>query len=81
MDEKKYIEMESYMSTQELIRALQAPGTEFSPVPFWFFNDAFEEERVRKQLEDYVEKGVNGFVLHPRIGVPEDMPVYCKDGG
>ena len=78
MDEKKYIEMESYMSTQELIRELQAPGTEFSPVPFWFFNDAFEEERVRKQLEDYVEKGVNGFVLHPRIGVPEDMPYLSE---
>lgn len=41
MDGKKYIEMESYMSTQELIRELQTPGTEFSPVPFWFFNDAF----------------------------------------
>ena len=66
------------MSTQELIRELQAPGTEFSPVPFWFFNDAFEEERVRKQLEDYVEKGVNGFVLHPRIGVPEDMPYLSE---
>ena len=78
MDEKKYIEMESYMSTQELIRELQAPGTECSPVPFWFFNDAFEEERVRKQLEDYVEKGVNGFVLHPRIGVPEDMPYLSE---
>lgn len=66
------------MSTQELIRELQTPGTEFSPVPFWFFNDAFEEERVRKQLEDYVEKGVNGFVLHPRIGVPEDMPYLSE---
>ena len=66
------------MSTQELIREIQTPGTEFSPVPFWFFNDAFEEERVRKQLEDYVEKGVNGFVLHPRIGVPEDMPYLSE---
>ena len=66
------------MSTQELIRELKTTGTEFSPVPFWFFNDAFEEERVRKQLEDYVEKGVNGFVLHPRIGVPEDMPYLSE---
>lgn len=54
------------------------PGQEYSPIPFWFYNDVFDEEKVRKQLADYVEKGVNGFVLHPRIGVPEDMP-YLSD--
>ncbi|MGN0169070.1 MAG: hypothetical protein ACI4AB_13620 [Acetatifactor sp.] len=67
------------MNKQDLIQELLHPGTEFSPIPFWFFNDAFDEERVRKQLEDYVEKGVNGFVLHPRIGVPEDLP-YLSEG-
>ena len=67
------------MNRQDLIWELLHPGAEFSPVPFWFFNDVFDEGRVRKQLEDYVEKGVNGFVLHPRIGVPEDMP-YLSEG-
>ncbi len=62
----------------DLIRELVCPGTEFTPMPFWFFNDAFDREKVRKQLEDYVEKGVNGFVLHPRIGVPKDLP-YLSD--
>ncbi len=66
------------MNEQDLIQELLHPGAEFSPIPFWFFNDAFNEERVRKQLEDYVEKGVNGFVLHPRIGVPEDMPYLSE---
>lgn len=60
------------------MKALLEPEQEFSPIPFWFFNDAFDEEKVRDQLADYVEKGVNGFVLHPRIGVPEDMP-YLSD--
>lgn len=55
-------------------KELLEPEQEYSPIPFWFYNDAFDEEKVRKQLADYVEKGVNGFVLHPRIGVPEDMP-------
>ncbi|MCM1302504.1 MAG: hypothetical protein NC305_14185 [Lachnospiraceae bacterium] len=59
-------------------KELLEPGQEFSPIPFWFYNDSFDEEKVRKQLADYVEKGVNGFVLHPRIGVPEDMP-YLSD--
>ncbi len=67
------------MSNRDLIRELIHPGTEFSPIPFWFFNDTFDEKRVREQLEDYVEKGVNGFVLHPRIGVPEDMPYLSEE--
>ena len=67
------------MSNRDLVRELIHPGTEFSPIPFWFFNDTFDEKRVREQLEDYVEKGVNGFVLHPRIGVPEDMPYLSEE--
>ncbi len=62
----------------EILKKLSEPGPEYSPLPFWFYNDAFDEEKVRNQLADYVEKGVNGFVLHPRIGIPEDMP-YLSD--
>ena len=63
---------------ERLIKEILQPDMEFTPIPFWFFNDAFEEEKVRRQMEDYVEKGVGGLVLHPRIGVPEDMP-YLSD--
>ena len=63
---------------KRLLREILQPDAEFTPIPFWFFNDAFDEEKVRAQLEDYVEKGVNGLVLHPRIGVPADMP-YLSD--
>ena len=51
----------------QMLREILDPGEEFTPIPFWFFNDAFQEDKVRKQLEDFAEKGVNGFVLHPRI--------------
>ncbi len=61
------------MRDVRILREILQPDTEFTPIPFWFFNDAFDEKKVRAQLEDYVEKGVNGLVLHPRIGVPEDM--------
>lgn len=64
---------------EELLREILRPGEEFSPMPFWFFIDAFDEEKVKSQLEDYVEKGVNGFVLHPRIGVPEEMPYLSEE--
>jgi len=68
------------MTKQEnFLQEILHPGKEFSPIPFWFFNDAFEEEKVRKQLTDYVEKGVNGLVLHPRIGVPKEMPYLSAE--
>ncbi len=61
-----------------LLEEMLHPGMEFTPIPFWFFNDTFEEDKVRRQLADYVEKGVNAFVLHPRIGVPGKMPYLSE---
>src|SRR5699024_8088173 len=46
--------------------------------PFWFWNDDLTEEEIIRQIHDFYEKGVNGFVLHPRIGIPEDI-VYLSD--
>lgn len=66
------------MESQQLIREILEPAAEYSPIPFWFFNDTFDEEKIRKQFKDYVEKGVNGFVLHPRIGVPREMPYLSE---
>ena len=64
--------------TIQLWKELQTPSEEFTPIPFWFFNDTPDEDRMRKQLEDYVKKGVNGIVLHPRIGVPKEVS-YLSD--
>lgn len=63
----------------QLWRELQLPSSEFTPIPFWFFNDMPDEDRMRGQLEDYVEKGVNGIVLHPRIGVPEEIGYLSEE--
>lgn len=63
----------------QLIRELLQPGEEYTPIPFWFFNDTFDEERIKAQLKDYVEKGVNGFVLHPRIGIPQEIPYLSEE--
>lgn len=61
-----------------LWREMTEPSDEFTPVPFWFFNDKPDETKIRNQLKDFVEKGVNAFVLHPRIGIPENVP-YLSD--
>lgn len=64
---------------KKVLKTILNPPEEFTPIPFWFFNDEANEERIEKQLEDYVEKGVNGIVLHPRIGVPKELPYLSEE--
>ena len=66
------------MSLEKIIKELNNPSKEFTPVPFCFFNDAPDQDRIWKQLKDYQEKGVDAFVLHPRIGIPEDLPYLSE---
>lgn len=54
------------------------PGDEYSAVPFWFFNDAPDPGKIREELADMKDKGISAFVLHPRIGIPKDIP-YLTD--
>lgn len=61
------------MDIEQLQGYLKSPQDEFTPIPFWFFNDKPDKEIIKRQLEDYVEKGVNALVLHPRIGIPEEI--------
>lgn len=48
------------------------PAREFSIMPFWFWNDELRDEELVRQLADFEAHGVYGFVIHPRIGLPED---------
>lgn len=54
------------------------PAAEFSPVPFWFWNDEPDEAAILAQIRDFHEKGVDGFVIHPRTGLPKSVP-YLSD--
>ena len=62
----------------KIIEELKNPDEEFSPVPFWFLNDRLEKAKLKRQMEDFCHKGVNGVVLHPRIGLPNDFE-YLSD--
>lgn len=55
------------------------PPAEFSPIPFWFWNDELSKEEITRQIHDFHAKGVDGFVIHPRMGLPRSMP-YLSDG-
>lgn len=64
--------------TQALKEAFLSPSDEFTAIPFWFWNDDLSEASITAQLEDFRDKGVCGFVLHPRIGIPTNIP-YLSD--
>ena len=62
-----------------IMENLLKPSAEFTPIPFWFYNDAPDKEKIKKQFTDYVEKGVNGIVLHPRIGIPKNLEYLSEE--
>ena len=57
----------------DFIEDLLTPKEEFTPIPFWFINDDLQPNVLKSQLEDFKEKGVNGVVVHPRIGIPKEI--------
>ena len=49
------------------------PPTEFSVLPFWFWNDDLDADEIRRQIADFEEHGVYGFIIHPRVGLPRSL--------
>lgn len=64
--------------SEQLKELFLRPQEEFTPIPFWFWNNALDEKEITRQIEDFHSKGINGFVIHPRMGIPEDIP-YLSD--
>ena len=54
-----------------LLEALRNPAPEFTPFPFWFLNGDLTHREIRRQLADFHAHGVDGVVLHPRMGLPK----------
>ena len=48
------------------------PGSGFSPMPFWFWNDKIDEAELVRQIDDFNKKGIDGLVIHPRMGFDVD---------
>ena len=61
------------LPVQNVHQQFQDPPNEFSVMPFWFWNDTLTEKEIIRQISDFEEHGVYGFVIHPRIGLPEDI--------
>jgi len=61
------------MTAMALPREWRQPPAEFSLAPFWFWNDELEEAEISRQLDVFQQHGVDAFVLHPRLGLPQHL--------
>jgi hypothetical protein len=59
--------------SQKDLKQFENPPREFSVMPFWFWNDTLKADEIIRQIHDFNDHGVYGFVLHPRMGVPLGM--------
>lgn len=68
--------------TMKLLESLKQtfinPPSEFSPIPFWFWNDELSKSEIIRQIHDFRAKEVEGFVIHPRMGLPRTMPYLSE---
>ncbi len=59
--------------SQVIPKEFADPPGEFSVMPFWFWNDTLKDDEIVRQIADFELHGVYGFVIHPRIGLPENV--------
>ena len=52
---------------------------EFTPIPFWFWNDELSEKEILRQMKKMKDKGVDGFVIHPRKGLPRTIKYLSEE--
>ncbi len=62
----------------KLIWEFEHPAEEFSPMPFWFWNDTLTEAEITRQMREFKAHGVDGFVIHPRLGLDPEIPYMGK---
>jgi hypothetical protein len=61
------------VKAQDVPKDFINPPHEFSVMPFWFWNDTLKDEEIIRQIADFEKHGVYGFVIHPRIGLPDNV--------
>lgn len=62
----------------KLLSEFLNPPEEFSPMPFWFWNDDLSEKEIKRQMTAFRLKGISRFIIHPRMGLPESIG-YLSD--
>lgn len=58
---------------ENLKKEFYNPSEEFSMIPFWFLNGDLNKDEILRQMTDFKDKGIDAFVIHPRIGLPDNI--------
>lgn len=66
------------MKSDKTLQNFVSPPEEFSPIPFWFWNDELDEKKLEEQILSMKAHGIDAFVIHPRIGLPDSIE-YLSD--
>nr|MCR5100253.1 hypothetical protein [Butyrivibrio sp.] len=61
------------------IDSIKNPSREFTAIPFWFLNGDLNEAEIRRQLVDFNTHGINGVVLHPRMGLSDKIEYLSEE--
>lgn len=68
------------LPAQTLYEGFLAPPAEYSMLPFWSWNAKLEPTRIKWQIDQMKEKGVQGAFIHARAGLTESETPYFSDG-
>lgn len=63
---------------EQLFQNFLKPDKIYTPFPFWFWNDQLEHNEIIRQIYDFHAHGIDGFVIHPRMGLPKEIE-YLSD--
>ena len=71
-----------YYSGQEdsLILNFKNPPAEYTILPFWSWNNTLEENKLKWQVDQMLDKGIYGAFMHARAGLDESATPYFSDG-
>ena len=69
----------NFITGQIISKQFIDPPREFSVMPFWFWNDTLKADEIVRQIKDFDEHGVYGFVIHPRMGLPKNMKFLSSE--
>ena len=66
------VSLASHLPMPEILSG-KLPPADYSQCPFWFWNDNLDEVEIRRQMAGFQAHGVEAFVIHPRIGLPNSI--------
>lgn len=70
----------TWAQVSELQKNFKNPPAEYSLLPFWSWNGTLKPDKLKWQIDQMLEKGIQGAFLHARAGLDESETPYFSYG-